>query len=95
MGWQPLLEGAVTDRARESVEAILGDLGHLAPGQAGDTSLAGGSAGLAVLHGYLAQAGRGRHHASAVRTLQRATAAVADTPTEYCPSAGKSPLGKA
>jgi hypothetical protein len=57
MTWQPLLEGALKDRAWEGVNAIVD---HLAPREWGphdDPSLAQGSAGAAVLHAYLAQTG--------------------------------------
>src|SRR5436305_11695550 len=60
MPWQPLLEGTLKDRAWESVQAILDDLAPLARDPAGDPSLAGGTSGLAILHGYLAQARGGR-----------------------------------
>jgi hypothetical protein len=81
MAWQPLLEGALQERAFESVQAICADLARWGPEPAGDPSLAGGTAGLAVLHGYLAQAGRGPDHAAvAVRCLHDASAAMADHP---------------
>ena len=81
MTWQPLLEGAWRDTARESVRAILDDLESRGREWSGDPSLAGGMAGLAVLHGYLAQAGRGpASHARAHRCLRHATAAAAEQP---------------
>jgi hypothetical protein len=81
MPWQPLLEGALKDRALESVRAILHDLAPRACAPDGEPSLAGGTAGLAVLHGYLAQAEAGQGHAAlAGRYLRRATAAVAAEP---------------
>jgi hypothetical protein len=81
MPWQPLLEGALKDCAWESVQAIVADLER--PGQepSGDFSLAGGSAGLAVLHGYLAQSGHGHESDALAREyLQHAAAAVAELP---------------
>jgi hypothetical protein len=81
MPWQPLLEGAWNVSARESVQAILADLEARGPEPSGDFSLAGGSAGLAVLYGYLAQNGHGHDSdALARRYLQHAAAAVAERP---------------
>ena len=57
MSWRPLLGGDRKDRAWECVRAILDDLARHGCDSAADPSLAGGTAGLAVLHGYLAQAG--------------------------------------
>ena len=79
MHWQPLLEGALKDCAWESLQAIVADLERRGLDPSGDFSLAGGSAGLAVLHGYLAQAGRGpASNARAHRCLRHATAAAAE-----------------
>src|SRR5436305_10418356 len=76
MPWQPLLEGAARDSARESVRAILADLESWGREPSGDPSLAGGTAGLAVLLGYLAQTGQGPESAAVTRRcLQHATAA--------------------
>jgi len=81
MPWQPLLEGALRDSARQSVRAILADLESRGREPSSDPSLAGGTAGLAVLHGYLAQTGLGPESAVvAHRCLQHATAAVAERP---------------
>jgi hypothetical protein len=81
MSWQPLLEGVWKDRALESVQAVVDDLASLGCGPAGEPSLAGGTAGLALVHGYLEQARRGQGHApTAVRYLRQAIAAVADQP---------------
>jgi hypothetical protein len=63
------------------VQAILADLERRGLEPSGDFSLAGGSAGLAVLHGYLAQSGHGHESdALARRYLQHAAAAVAERP---------------
>jgi hypothetical protein len=81
MSWQPLLQDAVKDRALESVQAIVADLAGLSLDPASDPSLASGTAGLALLYGYLAQVqGAADHAATGVRLLQQATAAVADKP---------------
>jgi hypothetical protein len=81
MTWQPVLEGAASDSARESVRAILADLESLGREPSGDPSLAGGTAGLAVLHGYLAQTGRGPEtDAVARRCLRHAIAAMSERP---------------
>jgi hypothetical protein len=94
MAWQPLLNGAVKKRARESVQEILGDLPPSRPNSADDPSLAGGAAGLAVLHGYLAQAGDGTDSAAAaVHWLRCATAAVTDHPTEASLYSGLTGVG--
>ena len=81
MTWQPLLEGAASEAAREGVRAILADLESWGREPSGDPSLAGGTAGLAILHGYLAQAGLGpESEAVARRCLRHATAAMAERP---------------
>jgi lantibiotic modifying enzyme len=82
MPWRPLLEGTSKDRAWESVQAIRDDLAALERDPAAEPSLAGGAAGLAVLHGYLAQTEPGQDYAAVAEgCLRRATAAVADQPT--------------
>jgi hypothetical protein len=64
------------------VQAILHDLAVPGPATVEEPSLAGGSAGRAVLHGYLARARHGRGHADAAdRCLGDALAAVAVDPT--------------
>ena len=81
MPWQPLLEGDLKDSARESVRAILADLESLGRDSWENPALAGGTAGLAVLHGYLAQTGqRTESDDLARRCLQHAIAAVAEQP---------------
>ena len=87
MVWGPILDGIGKDLASESVQAILDDLPS--EQRVGDEpSLAGGAAGLAVLHGYLARPEDGPAHAEAARRcLQHALATVADNPTTaslYC-----------
>lgn len=52
--WQPLLEGADAERAREAAEAIAGDLARLEL----DPGLYNGHAGVALLHGYRARLGQ-------------------------------------
>lgn len=81
MGWQPILEGGVKEQARENVAAIREALSNRERDLDDAPSLAGGTAGLAILHGYLAQTESGQDHAAvAARCLRRATAAVADHP---------------
>src|SRR5271157_3109501 len=81
MSWTPLLEGGLKDRAMESIATVLDALSTRERDLDGSPSLAGGTAGLAILHGYLAQTEGGQDHAAlAARLLQRATAAVADHP---------------
>jgi hypothetical protein len=83
MSWRPLLEDTLKDRALESVRAMVDDLSSPGRDPAETPSLAGGIAGQAVLHGYLAQTGGGPDAAAlAGGYLERALAAVADTPTE-------------
>ena len=63
------------------MRAIVADLESRGRQPSGDPSLAGGTAGLAILHGYLAQTGPGPESAAlACRCLQHATAAVAEQP---------------
>jgi lantibiotic modifying enzyme len=94
MPWQPLLQDALKDRALESVQAIVDDLARLSPAPAGDPSLASGTAGLALLYGYLAQTqGAPDHAATAVRLLQQATAAVADKPVSASLYSGLAGVG--
>jgi hypothetical protein len=82
------------DRALESVRAILDDLSPLGREPAGDPSLAGGTTGLAILHGYLAQGQHGSDPAVvAVRCLRHAIAAMADDPTEASLYSGLTGVG--
>ena len=83
MSWQPLLQGALEERARYTIQSILDDLSLVEGESAGDPSLASGLAGRAILHGYLARAEHGTGHAEvAARCLQRASAAITDKPME-------------
>jgi hypothetical protein len=93
MSWQPLLQGACKDRARVTVQGIREDLAAPGRAPAEEPSLAGGSAGLAILHGYLAQAQHGQGHAEAARCLGHALAAVADNPTVASLYSGLSGVG--
>jgi lantibiotic biosynthesis protein len=94
VSWQPLLQGALRDRAQETLQAILDDLSPLAREPGGDATLAGGAAGLAILHGYLARAGHGPEHANiAVHYLQHATAVMADKPAEASLYSGLTGVG--
>src|SRR5215475_2547939 len=70
MSWQPLLQGDLGDRAQESVRAIVDDLAQTGDGADG-FSLADGSAGLAILHGYLARGRPGSDHAGIAHCLLR------------------------
>ena len=81
MTWRPLLEGTASRSACESMRAVLADLESWGREPSGDPSLAGGTAGLAVLHGYLAQTGHGPESDAVVRRgLRHATAAVSERP---------------
>jgi lantibiotic modifying enzyme len=94
MSWQPLLQGAWKDRAQECIQAILDDLTSLGRDPGGDPSLAGGTAGLALLHGYLAQTEHSQDHAArAGRCLQDAIATVADRPVEASLYSGLTGVG--
>jgi hypothetical protein len=103
MSWQPLLQAALKDGAWRSVREILDDLSPAERDPTGDPSLAGGLAGLALLHGYLGQAGQQGLRAAgfipagtspaARRCLRRATAAVADNPTSASLSSGLTGVG--
>src|SRR5215208_2021358 len=73
--WRPLLDGAWRERALETVGAIAECLRDW---PVRDASLAGGTAGLAVFHTYLAQCGCGPGDGTAERLVGCAiTAAVA------------------
>ena len=94
MSWQPLLQGTLAERAQDTMRAILDDLSPLASEPDGDPSLASGDAGLAILHGYLAQSGAGVEHAEiALRCIERALAAMADKPTEASLYSGLTGVG--
>jgi class I lanthipeptide synthase len=94
MSWQPLLRGIWKDLAWEGVQAILDDLAPGGRDPAGDPSLASGTTGLAILHGYLAQSQCGPEHAAlAVRYLKAATAAVAEQPTSASLHSGLTGVG--
>jgi hypothetical protein len=87
MSWEPLLEGAIRDRATESVQAIREALSLLDGDLAEHPFLASGITGRAILHGYLAQAD------IAARCLQRATVAVANEATVASLYGGLAGLG--
>src|SRR5436309_14893638 len=94
MSWQPLLHGAVQERAQHTVQAVLDDLSALERDSDGDATLAGGLAGRAILYGYLAQTERGAEHASiAVRCLERAIRAMSDKPMEASLYSGLTGVG--
>jgi hypothetical protein len=93
MSWQPLLQGAGEDRARATLEGILEDLAAPGWAPADGPSLAGGGAGLAILHGYRAQARHGQGRAEAARCLEQALAASADNPTSASLYSGLTGVG--
>src|SRR5690349_12222192 len=94
MSWKPLLTGELKDRAWERVREIADHLSVPPHDPAGDPSLAGGTTGLALLHGYLALAGCGPDHAGlAVHFLERATAALSDRAVEASLYSGLTGLG--
>jgi hypothetical protein len=94
MPWQPLLEGAERESAWESVQAIAADLSSLGRDSWGNPSLAGGVAGLAVLHGYRAQTGQGPESDDLVRRcLQHAIAVAAEQPGTASLSSGLMGVG--
>lgn len=79
VAWRPILSGTQAAQAREVVAAIATELAAIS--LAGEPeSLAGGSAGVALLYAYLAQAGEPRAATHASRLLDAATAAVATRP---------------
>jgi lantibiotic modifying enzyme len=89
-----LLQGALKERAQCTLHAIVDDLARLEHGAAGDPTLASGAAGLAILHAYLAQAGRGTSHTdAAVRCLNRAVAALTEKPMEASLYSGLTGVG--
>jgi lantibiotic modifying enzyme len=94
MSWQPLLAGDLKDRALECAKAVSAELALQGRGPAGDPSLAGGTAGLALLDGYLTQTERGSDHpVRARRHLQQAITAAAEKPTEASLYSGLTGVG--
>lgn len=75
--WRPLLEGDLADRAWETVNDIAEALESWSPGEAPGRresdpgfAIGGGTAGQALFHGYLAQAGVGEAERQAERSEQ-------------------------
>jgi hypothetical protein len=94
MSWQPLLQGACKDRVWATVQGILEDLAAPEWAAADNPSLAGGSAGLAILHGYLALAPHRQGHAdAAARCLEHALAGAAANPTSASLYSGLTGVG--
>jgi lantibiotic modifying enzyme len=94
MSWQPILQGALKDLALESVKAILDELAPLEGKPGGEPCLAGGTAGLALLHSYLLRAERRQEHSSlALRCLEHATGAVSNVPAEASFYSGLTGIG--
>ncbi len=104
--WQPLLCGAESERAMETVLAVADQLRTLAEpgnGQTGSTpanavdhsfSLAGGAAGIAILFAYLSRIRESEvDEALAANLLDRAIAAAADIPTEAALYSGLAGVG--
>src|SRR6266480_4688927 len=54
--WEPILDGSLGERALEAVQGIITELPDPSSTEISDASLAGGTAGLAVLCAYLALA---------------------------------------
>jgi hypothetical protein len=82
-GWRPLLDGTLREQALEVVGEIAAQLRALPTPAISSADLAGGSAGLAVLFGYLAKAQPGQgHDATAGRFLDEAITAVAQAPLD-------------
>jgi hypothetical protein len=94
MCWQPLLEDGLKDRAMESIATVLDALSTRERDLDGVPSLAGGTTGLAVLHGYAAQAEHGQDHAAeAIRCLLRAMVAMAGQPGDASLYSGLTGVG--
>jgi lantibiotic modifying enzyme len=89
-----LLQGALKERAQCTLQAIVDDLARLEHEVPRDPTLASGAAGLAILHGYLAQAGGGSSHTdAAVRCLKRAVTALTEKPIEASLYSGLTGVG--
>jgi hypothetical protein len=81
MSWQPILQGDLRQRAVVSVRAILDDLTPPGKDSADESSLAGGTTGQAILHGYVGLRELVAGHAAiAAGLLQRALAHAAGRP---------------
>jgi lantibiotic modifying enzyme len=94
MPWQPLLTGTIKARAWDSIRAIVEDISAQEHSVSLDASLASGTTGLALLHGYLAQIESEHDHAAlAWRRLQHAIAAVEDNPTSASLYSGLTGVG--
>src|SRR5260221_13181495 len=79
--WSPILDGALAQRARDTIRAVAQDLRASLPSGGGDASLASGRAGMAIFFAYLAKADPDSGHAGlAEQLLDEATEAMAGTP---------------
>ena len=74
-GWRPILEGPLAERVRTVIDDIVNALPGPSSAEIADHSLAGGTAGLALLCGYLARAGYDDDE-NAAQFLEQAIAAV-------------------
>ncbi len=78
--WEPILAGKAKERAEDSLDAIAATLATNWPPERLDASLAGGSAGVALLHAYLDRARPGLGYMdAALPYLEHALAAVRGT----------------
>jgi len=79
--WQPILDGSLGERALEAVQGIIAGLPDPSSTEISDASLAGGTAGLAVLCTYLALAGYDDGE-NAEQFLEQAVQALSSVPME-------------
>jgi len=78
--WSPLLDDALAAQARATAQAIIAQLEAARPDESWRVSLAGGQAGLAVCHAYLAQTQHHAEAATATDLLIEAVERIATTP---------------
>jgi lantibiotic modifying enzyme len=94
MPWRPLLEGALKDRARDTVRTIVDDLLRSNGQRGGDATLAGGLAGQAILHAYLAPIEDRSKNAKLARdALHHAIDSMAEKPMEATLYSGLAGVG--
>jgi hypothetical protein len=79
-GWRPVLEGAEAERALETVLDVVAAMPPPGAAEGGGPGLAGGDAGIALLHAWAARAGVAEEPGRAGEYLEAAIDALAEVP---------------